>query len=311
MSEAANPAPPHPPVNPCPQVVLVTGVSGAGKTVALRTLEDEGFIALDNLPIPFLVPVVAHIAKNAFAEPAASQSPGAAGIAVAVDVRSGSLEGLPAAMHALTDALGCPPQILFLDARDEVLIARFSETRRRHPLARGTVTLAEALAKERALLTPLAEAAHRIDTTQLPAAQLRRWIAEWASGTARDGLVVTLQSFGFKHGVPLDADLLFDARCLPNPHYDPQLRLLTGRDGPVARFLAAQPLVAEMLEAIENFLRQWLPRYQAEPRAYLNVAIGCTGGQHRSVYLVETLAERLRPQVRTVIRHRALAAAPR
>ncbi len=303
MNRASAPLWPH---SEAVRVIVVSGVSGAGKTVALRALEDNGFIALDNLPVPFLVPVVTHIARNAFqADPTSAALP--TGIAVAVDVRSGNLEALPAACAALTDVLGLAPQVIFLDARDEVLLARFSETRRSHPLARGAMPLAEALAAERALLAPLSETAHRIDTSHLPAAQLRRWLIEWLSAPTGGKLVVTLQSFGFKHGVPLDADLLFDVRCLPNPHYDPELQPLTGRDALVQAFLAKEPLVTEMIEAIATFLRTWLPRYRAEPRAYLTVAIGCTGGQHRSVYLVETLAAQLADLAHIVIRHRALA----
>ncbi|WP_459827685.1 RNase adapter RapZ [Hydrogenophilus islandicus] len=290
---------------PTPRVVVVSGVSGAGKTVALRALEDSGFIALDNLPVAFLAPVVEHILHHAFATPTFERREG---IAVAVDVRSGSLEALPQTLAAISERTGITPQVLFLDARDEVLLARFSETRRAHPLATGTMTVEEAIATERRLLEPLAATAQRIDTSQLLPQQLRRTLREWLlpADAARAPLTLTFESFAFKQGVPLDADILFDARCLPNPYYDLALRPLTGKDPAVQAFLAAQPLVQQMEEEIAAFLTRWLPCYSAEQRSYLTVAIGCTGGQHRSVYLAERLAARFAPCARVLVRHRAL-----
>ncbi len=283
--------------SPTPRVVLVSGVSGAGKTVALRALEDCGFTALDNLPVPFLAPVVAHLIAS-----------GHRWVAAAVDVRSGDLSALPAAIAAVTASCGPAPALLFLDARDEVLLARFSETRRAHPLAREGTTLSEAIAAERALLAPYFADAHRIDTSELNSGQLRRWLREWALIATGEPLTLTFQSFGYKHGLPLDADLVFDARCLPNPHYDPQLRPLTGQEAPVQAFLDAQPEAQQMAADLIAFLERWLPHYRAEHRAYLTVAIGCTGGQHRSVYLVERLAAHFRASARVLVRHRALAA---
>ncbi|GAB6079383.1 RNase adapter RapZ [Hydrogenophilus hirschii] len=288
-----------------PRIVVVSGVSGAGKTVALRALEDSGFIALDNLPVPFLVPVVTHILHHALATPSAERREG---IAVAVDIRSGNLDALPEALAELTQRTGIAPDALFLDARDDVLLARFSETRRAHPLATGTMTVEEAIARERHRLEPIAQAAQRLDTSHLSAQQLRRYLREWLlpDGAPRAPITLTFESFAFKQGMPLDADLLFDARCLPNPYYDPTLRPLTGCDAPVQAFLAAQPLVTRMEADIADFITRWLPHYTAEQRSYLTVAIGCTGGQHRSVYLVERLAARFIPSARVLVRHRAL-----
>ncbi|MCX7945759.1 MAG: RNase adapter RapZ [Hydrogenophilus sp.] len=285
------------------RIVVISGVSGAGKTVALRALEDNGFIALDNLPVPFLVSVVTHIVERTLAP-----SDRREGVAVAVDIRSGDFAALPAALRDVECATHIAPELLFLDARDDILLTRFSETRRAHPLAGNHRTLLEAIAHERELLAPIAEAAHRLDTSNLTPQQLRRYLTDWLQTAAPhpSALTLTLQSFAFKRGVPLDADLLFDARCLPNPYYHPDLRPLTGRDPPVRDYLSAQPLVNDMENAIADFLTHWLPHYAAEARRYLTVAIGCTGGQHRSVYLVERLAERLAPYARILIRHRLL-----
>jgi len=198
-------------------------------------------------------------------------------------------------------------RLIFLDARDDTLIARFSETRRRHPLASEDVSLAEAIHKERDALAGIAELGHRIDTSDLQANTLRTWIKDFIGIEATAGLTLMFQSFGFKYGIPLDADLVFDARCLPNPHYDPLLRPLTGRDQPVIEFLENLPEVARMCEDIAHFIAGWLPSYARDNRSYLTVAIGCTGGQHRSVYIAEWLGRHFAGTVRVLTRHRSAA----
>jgi UPF0042 nucleotide-binding protein len=278
------------------KLVLISGLSGSGKSVALRLLEDHGFYCVDNLPAPMLLDLYRRL-----------QAEGKNAVAVAVDARSGeSVAALPDTLQELQGA-GVDVSFLFLEAQDDVLIARFSETRRSHPLAGNERTLVEAIACERGVLRPIAALGQRIDTTGLAPASLRQWIWQMVGGNAGSGLTLLFESFGFKHGLPQDADLVFDARCLPNPHYEPALRPLSGKDAPVADFLERQPKVIKMKADIEAFIRNWLPAYQAETRSYLTVAIGCTGGQHRSVFLAESLAKAFAPSVPCVlVRHRAL-----
>jgi UPF0042 nucleotide-binding protein len=278
------------------KLVLISGLSGSGKSVALRLLEDHGFYCIDNLPAPMLLDLHARLLAE-----------GKQAVAVAVDARSGeSVAALPETLATLRQAQA-ELSFLFLEAADDVLIARFSETRRRHPLAGDARTLVEAIAFEREVLTPIAALGQRIDTSGLAPAALRQWVLQMVGGLEGGGLTLLFESFGFKHGLPQDADLVFDARCLPNPHYDPVLRPLSGKDAPVAEFLKAQPEVGRMKADIEAFVRRWLPAYQADTRAYLTIAIGCTGGQHRSVYLAEALAEALRATTpRVLVRHRSL-----
>ena len=279
------------------QLVLISGLSGSGKSIALAVLEDSGYYPVDNLPATLLTRLVAHLRDAGYTR-----------AAVAVDVRSGaSLAVLPREVASLRSQGGIDLRFIFLDARDDTLIARFSETRRRHPLADADTTLAEAIARERDALEKIAELGHRMDTSDLAPNALRAWIKDFIRVAANEGLTLLFQSFGFKHGIPLDADLVFDVRCLPNPHYDPQLRPLTGRDAPVVSFLEAQPEVRRMLEDIRRFVSDWLPCYVQDNRSYLTVALGCTGGQHRSVYFAEWLAERFRASVRVLVRHRALS----
>jgi UPF0042 nucleotide-binding protein len=278
------------------QLVLISGLSGSGKSIALAVLEDAGYYCVDNLPATLLDSLIAHLRGS-----------GCERAAVAVDVRSGaSLAVLPQEVHGLRDE-GVDLRFIFLDARDDTLIARYSETRRRHPLAAENVTLAEAIARERDLLTRVAELGHRIDTSDLRPNALRAWIKDFIAVETQSTLTLLFASFGFKYGIPLDADLVFDVRCLPNPHYDPQLKPLTGRDAPVIAFLEGQPEVCRMLEDIRRFVADWLPCYLRDNRSYLTVALGCTGGQHRSVYFAEWLAARFRGSARVLVRHRALA----
>ncbi|MBI5792330.1 MAG: RNase adapter RapZ [Rhodocyclales bacterium] len=277
------------------QVVLISGLSGSGKSIALNVLEDAGYYCVDNLPAPLLSDLVSHLRLE-----------GHMLVAVAVDMRGGSsIAALPPQLRKL-ESEGITLRFLFLDARDDVLIQRFSETRRRHPLAGDDVTLAEAIAIEREALETLASLGHHIDTSNLRANALRASIKEFAALDERRGLTLLFESFGFKHGIPLDADLVFDVRCLPNPHYDPALRPLTGRDAEVIRFLEAQPEVARMEADLRRFIGDWLPAYVRDNRSYLTVGIGCTGGQHRSVYLAERLAAHFGESARVLVRHRSL-----
>ncbi|MBI3094849.1 MAG: RNase adapter RapZ [Rhodocyclales bacterium] len=277
------------------QVVLISGLSGSGKSIALNVLEDAGYYCVDNLPAPLLSDLVGHLRLE-----------GHRLAAVAVDMRGGSsIAALPPQLRAL-EAEGVTLRFVFLDARDDVLIQRFSETRRRHPLATDDVTLGEAIAREREALEMLASLGHHIDTSNLRPNALRACVKEFAALDERAGLTLLFQSFGFKNGIPLDADLVFDVRCLPNPHYDPALRPLTGRDIEVIRFLDAQPEVARMEADLRRFIGDWLPAYIRDNRSYLTVGIGCTGGQHRSVYLAERLAAHFRDSARVLVRHRSL-----
>lgn len=285
------------------QLILVSGLSGSGKSIAINVLEDSGYYCVDNLPAQLLRPLVRQLSGEGYGC-----------VAVAVDMRSGaSTAALPAQLRELRGD-GIESRFIFLDARDEVLIQRFSETRRRHPLADSATTLAEAIVREREGLETIAGLGHHIDTSNLQPNALRAFVKDFALlGTPAAGAALTLlfESFGYKNGLPLDADVVFDARCLPNPHYDPQLRALTGRDAAVVHFLEAQPEVERMYRDILRFIADWLPAYIRDSRSYLTVAIGCTGGQHRSVYLAERLAKHFAELAPTpshvLVRHRALA----
>jgi UPF0042 nucleotide-binding protein len=278
------------------QLIILTGLSGSGKSVALKALEDSGYYCVDNLPATLLPQISQDLS-------AAMQDR----VAVSVDTRSAALEVLPENINRLR-AQGISVQVLFLESSVETLVKRFSETRRRHPLSAGDEehTLAENIQQERDLLSPLADLGHRIDTSNLSANKLRSWVRDFVANDS-NGLTLFFASFGFKHGIPLDADFVFDIRCLPNPHYDPVLRPLTGKDQPVQQFLESQEAVGMMYDDIQRFVARWLPSFIRDNRSYLTVAIGCTGGQHRSVYFVERLGEYFRNQQQKVlIRHREL-----
>ena len=279
------------------QLIVISGVSGSGKSIALNVLEDGGYYCVDNLPAPLLPDLVLHLRMSGYEK-----------VAVAVDMRGGSsIAALPSQLREL-ESDDVQVRFLFLDARDDVLIQRFSETRRRHPLGDENTTLAEAIASEREALALVAEYGHRIDTSELRANALRSFVKDLAALHEGKQLTLMFESFGFKHGIPLDADLVFDVRCLPNPHYDPVLRPQTGKDTAVCDFLASQPEVQRMEADIGRFVADWLPAYVADNRSYLTVAIGCTGGQHRSVYLAERLKQRFENEARVLVRHRTLAA---
>jgi UPF0042 nucleotide-binding protein len=269
-------------------LVVLTGMSGGGKTVALRALEDLEFYCVDNLPASLLPQLV-----NAVLEDRGGRR--MMRIAVGMDARNREhdIAMMPSVLSELAEA-GVQVHLIFLDCRDEVLIKRYSETRRRHPLAMRGVSLADAIAAERRLLRPLMGIAEKvIDSSQLNVHQLRRLIAtDYARAT--EGLTIMFQSFAFKRGLPLDSDFVFDARCLPNPHWQPKLRPLSGKDEPVREFLGGDPLVNEYFADTSQWLERWLPRFEADDRSYVTISIGCTGGRHRSVYLVERLAAHFR-----------------
>ena len=276
------------------QLIIVTGLSGSGKSIALKALEDSGYYCVDNLPAPLLPETVQHLDQA-----------GQERIALSIDTRSSTLEALPGIIRNLRDS-GIDLQVLFLESSAEALVKRFSETRRRHPLSNASITLAESIRLEREMLEPLGDLGHRIDTSDLSPNALRSWVKDFIA-IDHEGLTLLFTSFGFKHGIPLDADFVFDVRCLPNPNYDPVLKPLTGRDQPVVAFLEEQPLAQVMYEDIRQFVEKWLPCFMRDNRSYLTVAIGCTGGQHRSVYFTERLTQHFRNlQHQVLVRHREL-----
>jgi UPF0042 nucleotide-binding protein len=274
------------------QLIIVTGLSGSGKSVVLKALEDAGYYCVDNLPAT-LLPQIYENLNN-------SQSR----VAISTDTRSGALEALPENIEKLK-AQGINVKVLFLESTKQALVKRFSETRRRHPLSNDDITLGESIELERKLLAPLSELGHHIDTSDLSANTLRGWVKDFVAQESKN-ITLLFTSFGFKHGIPLDADFVFDVRCLPNPHYDPKLRPMTGRDLPVKAFLEKQPMVHDMYQDIQNFVTRWLPSFIQENRSYLTIAIGCTGGQHRSVHIVEELGKHFSQQQQVLIRHREL-----
>jgi UPF0042 nucleotide-binding protein len=262
-------------------------------------LEDAGYYCIDNLPSQLLQQLVGQLDQQGYDK-----------VAVAVDIRSGeSLAMLPQQLDALR-ASDLDLQFLFLDAKNQTLLKRYSETRRRHPLANEQRTLMEAIAEERIRLDHLSAIGHHIDTSDVKPNALREWVRQFIAAEPGQGLTLLFESFGFKHGIPLDADLVYDVRCLPNPHYEPELRPQTGRDAGVVAFLEAEPEVLQMRDDIARFVDTWLPSYIRDNRNYLTVAIGCTGGQHRSVYLAEWLGKAFRDRARVLVRHRELPPLP-
>ncbi len=276
-------------------LLLIGGVSGSGKSVALAALEDAGYYAINNLP-PSLVAMTADYLAGA----------GQLRVAIALDVKTGpGLPGLPETI-ATTRAAGWTVRFLYLDTKTDTLVKRFSETRRRHPFSNEERTLPEAIAYERELLAEARELGFAFDTSDLSAAALRVWVKDILAVDPTQ-LTLLFESFGFKHGVPLDADLVFDVRCLPNPHYEPALAPQTGKDAAVVAFLEALPEVERMYQDIARFVGDWIPAYASDNRNYLTVAIGCTGGRHRSVYLAERLAGAFTGTHQILRRHRELA----
>lgn len=283
------------------KLVIITGLSGSGKSIALHALEDENFYCIDNMPVFLLI----AFAQNLIDVPDDRYQL----TAIGVDARSNheDFSEIPALVTKLNKA-GIDCEIVVLEAEDDVLIKRFSETRRKHPLTDKNTTLAEAIVREREFLQPLILASDlKIDTSHSNLHQLRKTIRSRVARVTEDKLSLQIESFGFKFGVPRDADFVFDVRCLPNPHWQQDLRPLTGRDKPVADFLAKQPDTFSMYEDISSFIGKWVPKFQADGRSYLTVAIGCTGGQHRSVYMTEKLCDHFDQQGITAIRsHREL-----
>lgn len=284
-------------------IVIISGLSGSGKSVALHFLEDNGFYVVDNLPAALLGTLVMLMSAENIEN-----------IALAIDSRAGnSIKHLPAQLQGLY-AQGFRPQFVFLTANDNTLIKRYSESRRRHPLTlnsnldnnRKELTLMEAIRTDRELMAPLQNLGIQIDTSDLKSSTLRAWLRDVILNENNNNFKLIFQSFGFKHGIPLDSDLLFDVRCLPNPFYDKNLRPLTGRDSAVINFLRDIPDVNEMFENIKDFVLRWLPKYLKDDKSYFTISVGCTGGQHRSVYIAERLAEYFKPSYNVLLRHRSL-----
>ena len=276
------------------QLVLVSGLSSSGKSIALRVLEDAGYYCVDNLPANFLMETVDFLADA-----------GHDRAAVSIDARSAALPALPEHIAELSRR-GVDCRVLYLEANPATLLRRFSETRRRHPLAGPGMTLAEAIERERQLLGGIAPLGSRIDTSDLQPRVLQNWIRDLL-GLGSDALTLLFESFSYRDGIPLDADWVLDARMLANPHYDPQLRPFTGCDAPVIEYLGRDSAVQRWLADVRELLGTWLPEIVRENRSHVTVAIGCTGGRHRSVYLAEELAKAFRGDWRVLVRHRALA----
>ncbi|MDF7675866.1 RNase adapter RapZ [Neisseriaceae bacterium ESL0693] len=275
------------------RIVLISGLSGSGKSIALRLLEDVGFICVDNLPIELLPPLIHHY-----------QSTGVTQLGVSVDIRSRFRFPELFTLIQTLRLQGHCVDVLFLTATEQVLLRRFSETRRSHPLAKERQTLQESMAAERDYMSALASQAYILDTSLLSASQLRCDVQEWLD-LPKVAMHIVLESFGFKFGPPQGLDFVFDVRCLPNPFYDHTLRPYTGLDLPIVDFFIHQPLMQEMIDDIAVFLGRWLPEMEKESRSYVNIGIGCTGGQHRSVYIVESLARKLK-DYDVLVRHRQL-----
>lgn len=286
------------------RLIIISGRSGSGKSTALHVLEDLGYYCIDNLPVELLLPLCEQIRHDK--ESSASEEKRL--LAVSIDARNlhAGLKLLPGLLPELEN-LGVQVEVLYLDAEESVLLQRFSATRRKHPLSTPERSLQEALRAERQLLQPIANcAALTIDTTRMTLYDLRDMVRIRVAAREQE-LAVLFLSFGFKHGVPLDADLVFDVRCLPNPHWIPQLRGHTGKEQPVIDYLSHEPAVVKMEQDLCHFLTSWLPSYEQNNRAYVTVAIGCTGGQHRSVFLAERLFAHFaaeRPNIQ--VRHREL-----
>lgn len=282
------------------ELIIISGRSGSGKSTALNQLEDEGYYCIDNLPLALLPALMQEVNRSEFKH--------FQGAAVCIDARNAwkDLENFSDILASLPTSVNF--RVLFLDARDDTLITRFSETRRRHPLSNELMPLAEAIERERVLLEPISSAASLVlDTSQMTLYQLCDAIRQQLVGSSRGGMSILFKSFGFKRGVPTDADLVFDIRVLPNPHWVPDLRLKIGLDPEVAQFLESQPLSDQLYRDICEFLDAWLPRYSVSNRSYMTVALGCTGGQHRSVYFADRLFKHYRDRHEQVqVRHREL-----
>jgi UPF0042 nucleotide-binding protein len=276
------------------QLILVSGLSGSGKSIALKVLEDGGYYCVDNLPATLLLEVLDFLADA-----------GHDRVGVSIDARSAALPAVPENLARLAKR-GVDCRVLYLEANVPSLLRRFSETRRRHPLAVAGLTLSEAIERERSLLAGVAALGQRIDTSDLQPRVLQNWIRDML-GVGHESLTLLFESFAFRDGLPMDADWVLDARMLPNPHYDPQLRPFTGKDAAIIEHLGRDESVQRWLADVRALLGRWLPEIVRENRSYVTVAIGCTGGRHRSVYLAEQLAASFRPGWQVLVRHRGLA----
>jgi UPF0042 nucleotide-binding protein len=279
------------------RLVIISGVSGSGKSVALHVLEDLGFYCVDNIPVALLKPFVDELVWR--------KDPAFENVGIGLDARSraSDLAHVPTLVQTLREG-GLAVEIIFLQTDNKVLLSRFSETRRKHPLSDEKTSLEEAIAKERDLLSPIINSAELvIDTTRMSVYALREQIRERVAPRTPGAVSIMIESFGYKNGLPANADFVFDVRCLPNPYWEPQLRPLSGKDEPVQTFLDAAPMVQEMVDAISAFLEEWIPRYQDFQRSYLTVAIGCTGGMHRSVYVAEAVAKKLASKHKNIRTH--------
>jgi UPF0042 nucleotide-binding protein len=283
------------------RLIIVSGLSGAGKTVVLNTLEDLSYYTIDNLPVSLL-----NILINQFSE---NDSNLAKHIAIGVDARNNldDFSFLPEAIASLNNK-DIPAELIFIEANDDVLTKRFSETRRKHPLSSDSVSLTDAIKQERAIIDALAEAADlRIDTSHMQLKELRNIVRKRVDQRKKRSLSLQFMSFGYKNGIPKDADFVFDLRCLPNPYWNKDLRKYSGQDKPVIDFLSKQDSVKQMLNDLEYFLERWIPLFEADDRSYLSIAFGCTGGHHRSVFVVEHLASIFnKTKKQVIIRHRDL-----
>ncbi|WP_026971517.1 RNase adapter RapZ [Aliagarivorans marinus] len=277
------------------ELIIVSGRSGSGKSVALRVLEDLGYYCVDNVPVELWGDLIKTLCKNYKK------------VGISVDVRNLPDDPAPIGLLLSQAGKGAKLTSIFLDAQDDVLVRRYSETRRLHPLSLSDYSLSEAIEAETELLAPISRNADlRIDTSSLSIHDLSNLLRARVTGEERQQLIIVFESFGFKNGVPNDADYMFDARFLPNPHWVKELKPLTGLDKPVRDYLQQQPVVEEFIDHIHRFIETWLPHLEANNRAYLTVAIGCTGGQHRSVYVAEQLGARFKEQRKVQRRHRSL-----
>ena len=284
-------------------LIIVSGMSGSGKSVALQSLEDIGYYCIDNLPAVLLTELNRHLPD--YTSGADNEM---AGAAVSIDSRNNRfLSELSEKLQELLDQ-GRACRILFLEAEEQTLVRRYSETRRKHPLTDDSTPLIEGIRREMDILQPLRESAEKIvDTTDTTPHELRGLVRDFAGGASVTGPLLLVESFGFKFGSPREADFVFDVRCLPNPHWEKDLRPLTGIDPQVVEFLEQHTMVVEMTEEIFGFLRKWLPGFASENRSYITVAVGCTGGQHRSVYIAEQVGARLKDRgINVQVRHRQL-----
>jgi UPF0042 nucleotide-binding protein len=279
------------------RLVIISGVSGSGKSVALHVLEDLGFYCVDNIPVALLKPFVEELVWR--------KDPAFENVGIGLDARSraSDLAQVPTLVQTLREG-GLAVEIIFLQTDTKVLLSRFSETRRKHPLSDEQTSLEEAIAKERELLSPIINSAELvIDTTRMSVYALREQIRERVAPRTPGSVSIMIESFGYKNGLPANADFVFDVRCLPNPYWEPQLRPLSGKDAPVQAFLDEAPMVQRMVDDVVAFLEEWIPRYQDFQRSYLTVAIGCTGGMHRSVYVAEAVAKRLAAKHKNIRTH--------